>query len=142
MIDFYILEVSQQKARYFTCQFIEKTAAAQKTVYLYMNSKDEAEQMDALLWTYQDDRFLPHQIDTGGDFQPSVLIGYKESSTMSGDCLVNFNQKIPSFYKQFAHIVEIVFSDANVQQCGRERYKQYRDEGNKINIYKLKANEL
>ncbi len=141
---FYVLnEATGQKSLHFACQLIEKAYAEQKRIYVHMNSQEEADRFDALLWTYRDDSFLPHSIYCATeDYPPPIAIGFGEVSTHYQDMLVNLAKGIPSFYKQFNQVVEIVFADPVVQQLARERYKQYRDQACDIKTHKLKANEL
>lgn len=143
-IDFYILEAaSGQKSLHFACKLIEKAWSDQQKVYIHTNSQEEAERMDTLLWTYREDSFLPHNLyQATDDFPPPVQIGFADHPKHHQDLLLNLRQEIPDFYKQFNRVIEIVFSDAHVQQLARERYKQYRDQGCELNTYKIKANEV
>lgn len=142
-VDFYILEAtSGQKSLFYACQLLEKIYAEQKRVYINTSSKEEAERFDGLLWTYRDDSFLPHNLyNPTDDCPPPIQIGYGETPAAHQEVLLNLCKEIPRFYKQFTHVIEIVFSDPLVQQLARERFKQYRDQGCEINTYKLKANE-
>jgi DNA polymerase-3 subunit chi len=138
-VDFYILETSsRQAAWHFACSLIEKAYADQQHVYVHTPSKEEAERMDALLWTYKDDSFLPHlmthQVENN---PPPILIGYDNAPTMNKQLLVNLTQDIPPFYSEFSHLIEIVFSDPIVQQLARNRFRQYRESGCELNTHKI-----
>lgn len=138
-VDFYILEASSNaQSWFFACQLLEKIYANQQIAYIHTNSREEAERFDALLWTYREDSFLPHQlVQTSADFSSPIVIGYEET-IFHGDILLNLSKSIPSFHHQFSQIIEIVFSEPVVQQLARERYKQYRDQGYKITTHKEK----
>src|SRR5262249_33569669 len=143
-IDFYILETtSGQKSLLFACQQIEKLHTEQKKrIYINMNSLDEAQRFDDLLWTFRDNSFLPHSLyDPSDDRPPPIQIGVDVAPINHQDILLNLSQKAPLFYSQFNHVIEIVFSDPAVQQWARQRFKHYRDEGHDINTIKLKVNE-
>lgn len=143
-IDFYVLEtVSGQKALLFACQLLEKAYAAQKQVYVHTNSREEAERLDALLWTYRDDSFVPHNLYVENEeFPPLVQIGWNDNQRQEGLLLINLAKDIPSSHQQFKEMIEIVFADPVVQQLARTRYKQYRDQGFDINTIKLKTSEI
>lgn len=143
-IDFYILEeASGQTSLQFACKLIEKAWADQQQVYIHTHSREEAERLDTLLWTYRDDSFLPHNLyQATDDLPPPIQIGFAEPPKHHQNLLLNLNQEIPAFYKQFSRIIEIVFSDPHVQQLARERYRHYRDQGCELNTYKIKANEV
>lgn len=141
-IDFYILETeSRQKSLFFACGLLEKI---EQRVYIHTDSLQEAERIEGLLWTYKDDSFLPHNIyHPQDDCPPHIQIGYREEAPINHqEVLLNLSANIPLFYVQFVRVMEIVFSDALVQQSARERYKQYRDQGYAITTHKLKADEI
>jgi len=142
-IDFYVLETaSEQKSLHFVCQLIEKVYAEQQHIYVNMGSRHKAERLDALLWIYRDDSFLPHNLYHSTHNYPSpIQIGFNETPNQHQAVLLNLCQDVPSFYQQFQHVIEIVFLDPLMQQLARARYKQYRDDRCEINTIKQKANE-
>lgn len=139
-VDFYILETGNaQQSLFYACQLIEKAYQDQQKVYIHANSKEEAERLDNLLWTYKEDSFLPHQIYQETDFPPPIQIGTGNPPSDQQDLLINLNHLIPNFYTQFKRVIEIVFADPQVQQLARERFKQYRDQGCLMNTFKIKS---
>jgi DNA polymerase-3 subunit chi len=143
-IDFYILEESgRQQALRYACQLIEKACESSQKIYIHTDSQQDAERMNDLLWIYRDDTFLPHQIyNPADDSPPPVQIGFGDIPAAQQDVLVNLGMQVPAVFQQFQRVIEIVFSDPHVQQLGRERFRQYRDQGCELNTYKIKANEL
>lgn len=143
-IDFYVLDgAGGQKSLHFACKLVEKNVMENKSVFINAASREEAERVDALLWTFRDDSFVPHQLDgAAADFAVPVCIGSGNAPQTDADILLNLSVDIPAFYQRFKHIIEIVFSDPVVQQSARVRYKHYRDQGCEINTIKLNANEL
>lgn len=143
-VDFYILEgMSTLQAWHHTCHLIEKFHAEQCSIYIHVNSREEAEHLDQLLWTYREDSFLPHHIyDEKDEFPPSIQIGYHQNLKKTSKILINLAREIPAFFQQFTHISEIVFSDGVVQQWARERYRQYRELNAALTTHKLKATDL
>ena len=141
IIDFYILEqATKPSSLRFACQLIEKAYQNQQQIYIHTASKDEASQLDTLLWTYRDDSFLPHHLYVpNDDLPPAIQIGYEEAPAHHQDTCFNLSQEVPVFYKQFNRVIEIVFSDPHVQQLARERYRYYRDQGNEMNTHKIKT---
>lgn len=143
-IDFYIFDTtSSQQSQYAVCRLIEKIyTEQQQPIYVNMDTREEAERFDALLWTYKDDSFLPHNLYRVDDTStPHIQIGYSNELPVEKKILINFAQTITPLYQQFEHLIEIVFTQPLVQQCARERFKQYRDQGFHINTIKLKVNE-
>lgn len=143
-IDFHILEeASNQRAWHYACQLLEKTQLERRNVFIYMNSPEEAERLDTLLWTYKEDSFIPHHLyNPNEEFPAAIQISNQPPATEQVDLLLNLSRELPGFYNQFSQVIEIVFSDPHVQQLARERFKQYREQGCELNTYKIKANEL
>lgn len=139
-VDFYILEAtSAQKTLHFACHLIEKIYSDQQTIYVQVDSQQEANRLDALLWTFRDISFLPHQLENGNhDDKTPILIGWGEIPVTPKEVLINLSKEMPSFYHQFKHVIEIVFPDPPVQQLARERYKAYREAGHEMNTHKIK----
>lgn len=140
-LEFHVLESTQHAAWLHVCRLLAKFYQQNRQVYVYTQTDKEAEKLDALLWTFQDDAFIPHELfskSTGLKIQ----LGEQAAPLSQDDVLINLNTALPPFYTQFKQVVEIVFSDPNVQQLARERYKQYRDHGLDITTHKIKANHL
>ena len=146
-VDFYVLENSnQQQALRFACGLLEKAYANQQQAYVHMNSETEADRMDALLWTYRDDSFIPHTVldkrNQNIDLPP-IQIGYNETLSQSIPTVlfINLSNSLPAFYTQFPQLIEIVFADPAVQQFARERFRQYREDGCELTTHKINVNE-
>lgn len=142
-VDFYVLETeSAQKSWFFACGLVEKHYAAQQKIYLYTETPEEAARLDALLWTFKEESFLPHAIYQAGDANPpAIQIGYQEITPSHQQVLINLCTTVPRFANQFEHIIEIVFTEPLVQQLARKRYRHYRDSGFTLNTHKLKAHQ-
>jgi DNA polymerase-3 subunit chi len=139
-IDFYILDTaSKQQAWLFACTLAEKAHADNQSVFIYTATQDEAERMDALMWTYRDDSFLPHQLVNESTTSP-ILIGSDLPQTDTINTMINLHQTLPKFYGQFKRIIEIVTSEPQAQTLARERYRLYRDAGHNLQTHKLKVN--
>jgi DNA polymerase-3 subunit chi len=153
-INFYVLESdSGQKSLHFACQLLEKGYVKQQQIYVHTQSQEEAARFDALLWTYRDNSFLPHLLYSFADSEViqkeeikntlPILIGFNDKPPMHyQDTLFNLSAEIPTFYKQFKQVIEIVFLDPVVQQLARLRYKHYRNQTCEMTTHKLKANEI
>ena len=141
-VDFYVLEANRQRSLLFACHLLEKIHVESKKIFVYTASPQDAEQFDNLLWTYKDDSFLPHQIYNAEDkFTPTIQISHEIPVTQH-EILLNLTAHVPEFYLAYLRLIEIVYIDAEVQAIARERYRQYRDAGCKLNTIKLKAHEL
>ena len=138
-VDFYILTDDSPLARsQLVCRLTEKAYQQKQRVYIHAPTKQAAEQINQLLWTYRDDTFIPHDLE-GNDLQPPapVQIGFQRVPDYRGDILINLSDAVPTFYPQFSRLFEIIGNDAAEQQAARDRYRFYRDNNCELSTHKL-----
>jgi len=135
-IDFYILQAEQNKDE-FICKLIEKAYKKRHRIYINAEDQEMAHHFDELLWTYKDDSFLPHNLYGDGPNQaPPIQIGFKIEPN-ARDILINLSSEIPSFYKNFSRVIEIVDKEPATQKISRTHYKTYKSLGHEITTHKL-----
>ena len=139
-VDFYVMEdMGRVQALRELCLLLEKPYECGETIYIHTTTLDEAEQLDKLLWTYRDDRFLAHQIiNNESNTSAPIEIGISRPDHHKGT-LVNLTSEIPEFYQQFSRVIEPVFSEPAAQQASRDRFRQYRDQGCELKTHKMKV---
>jgi DNA polymerase-3 subunit chi len=140
-VDFHILEdADYNQSLQFACAQIEKAHANNETVHVHTRTREEAEHLDDLLWSFRDDAFVPHQLfDANENDYAPVTIGYSHTHAKQ-DVLINLCDVVPDFFSDYTRIIEIIYSDSEIQQLGRERYKQYRSHACDLNTHKIKVN--
>lgn len=141
-VDFYVIDSkSKMQALNRLCYELEEPYADRQTVFINATSKEEAELIDKLLWTYREDSFLAHELLDNADDNTTIVIGANQQPNCATDILVNLQTEVPANLAQFKQIIEFVFKDSVVEQLGRDRYRKYRDQGHEINTHKLKATQ-
>lgn len=139
-VDFYVLERADERARHtLACRLAEKAYRLKNTVYIHAKNRDDAVQLDALLWTFRDGSFVPHGISGSQDASEvsPVMIGYEKDGIESRDLLINLDDEIPPFAESFPRVAELVTSDENCRLLSRRRFAEYRDKGHSIQTHKL-----
>ncbi len=152
-IDFYILETSdnsedtaessEQAAESFICRLTEKAWSQNNAVYIHTMDEKHATKYDELLWTFNEESFIPHQLlnkNTDQSNTKNVLIGQQITENIPvtyHDVLINLNHETPSFFSQFERVAEIITTDETSRSKGRERYQFYRDRGYALETHKL-----
>lgn len=138
-IDFYILADTATNDRdWLACRLAEKIFKLKRAVHIHTGSAAHSQQMDELLWTFRDGSFLPHAI-----YQPDqentapVLISHHTEPQTSNDVLINLASEVPLFFSRFDRVAEIIGTDAQQKQHGRQRFRFYRDRG-----YNLKSHHV
>lgn len=138
-IDFYILAEAAAKERFnFACRLVEKAYKQQHRIYIHAENQQDAYQLDEILWTYREDSFLPHNLyGEGPDPAPPIQIGFNTVPEKHRDILINLNKSVPEFFTQFNRVLEIVPSDAELQNISREHYRFYKTKNFEIMTHRI-----
>jgi DNA polymerase-3 subunit chi len=133
---FYILKSIDLKARNIcACRLIDKAYQAGKRVYVYVETPEEAEQLNTQLWTFSDISFVPHEVSVQGINAP-IAIGWEEPSP-GFEVLMNLTSRIPFFFATFNHIIEIVPDINEIKIKSREKYKNYQGQNIKLETHEV-----
>jgi DNA polymerase III subunit chi len=132
-VDFYVLEGADDRARLvYACRLIEKAYLQNLSVCVSLDTPAEVEAFDALLWTFADRSFVPHETAAGtqGAAQPPatpVVVGCR--APVTAELLVNLGGEVPAFYASYARVAEFVDAEPGRRDAGRRRFALYRDAG-------------
>jgi len=138
-IDFYVLPETGTGARLnFACRLTEKAYKLDNKTHAHVSGAAQARQLDELMWTFRQGSFIPHEIagPTPRADTP-VTIGHDGTAALTGDLLINLADVIPPFFDRFARVAEIVDSNDECRQQGRERYRFYLENGFEPETHKL-----
>ncbi len=134
--DFYILGKGTDPAR-FACNLANKAWKQGHSLHILTASREEAADIDELLWTFHDISFLPHSLAGDGDAGVPVTIGWPERMQEQGDVLINLTPELPEQVAAFERVAEIVGADDGSRRQARERYRRYRDRGFDLHSHDL-----
>lgn len=128
-VDFYVLPDVDLEARLrFACRLAYRAVTTGQRVHVHVEGPAAGEDLDTLMWTYPDYRFLPHGISGEPAVQKApVVIGHREPDDGDDQLLINLSASIPPFFGRFERVAEIIVQ--RLREDGRERYKYYRDRG-------------
>jgi len=143
-VDFYLLYGCVGAARNrFICRLLEKVWHQGQQVYLLTHSETETRQFDNLLWTFRLDSFVPHEVwqpDTS--LTSPIQIGHHAQQCPNLPILLNMTGNIPSFFKQFERILEVVEDSENARRAARNRYRLYRDAGHNLLTHEIQQGQM
>jgi DNA polymerase-3 subunit chi len=140
-VDFYILQ-GEANREMMACRLCEKAWQQGLPVFVLTQSAGHAQQVDDLLWTFNDGGFLPHQL---ADQKP-VRINEKPVTTIGWQMLpaaedypvlINLSESIPGGYARFERVAEIINQNETVKQAGRKRFTQYRSDNCDLHHHEL-----
>lgn len=138
-VDFYILSEGVSRER-FTCDLAGKVRGQDKTIHIHTGSREAAQALDTLMWTFRDISFLPHSLAGEESAMDTITIGWEDNAGSGKTVMVNLTDGIPDDTDAFERVLEIV--EAGKRQDGRRRYRQYRDAGFEMHNHDLsKGNE-
>jgi DNA polymerase-3 subunit chi len=119
------------------CQLAQQCYLQREKVYLLTADQKQAEAVDELLFSFEPDSFVPHNlIGEGPAGGAPVEIGC-EAPKGQRSVLINLCPQAPSFAVKSRLIIDFVPADEADKQLARERYKQYRTAGLAIETYEL-----
>jgi DNA polymerase-3 subunit chi len=138
-IDFYLLPHEGPQARLlFACRLLEKAYSQQHQVYVHLEDAEKARLLDTLLWTFRDESFIPHQLDTPGQQAAApILLGHCATTVKHQDILLNMHPEIPAFHENFARILEIIGPEASLRSLAEEHRIFYATKGYTITQHQL-----
>ena len=126
-IDFYLLQDLELPAMYrFACALAAKASATGTRVFVRTPDESAAGEVDALMWAYPPERFVPHSTDPRESDITPVLI-HAEPPRQASGLMINLGDDVAPFFGRFDRVAEIVVGERKAE--GRARYKHYRDRG-------------
>lgn len=130
-VDFYLNSDTGPDARLrLACRLVEKAYRLGHRVYIHAASRQQAQRLDDLLWTFRAGSFVPHaQVSQSRAQDHPVLIGDDGNAAQGADLLVNLSSSVPSFYSAFRRVIEVVGEDETERNSARQRFRFYRDQG-------------
>jgi DNA polymerase-3 subunit chi len=130
-VDFYVLTSAAAQQRWaFACRLTEKAYLRDMSVDIVAESAADAAALDDLLWTFNDNSFIPHKIALDAhsrDPGMKVHVTLDPGEAPAADLLVNLTAGLPAHWERYARIAEVIDADEERRRLGRERFKSYRD---------------
>ena len=139
-VDFYILSDNTLTRDKFACMLAGKALTQGLNIHIHTDSRESAEIMDDLLWTFRDISFIPHcLVDEDPQNKVPVNIGWNGALPGKDDALINLGTGIPEFAGSFARVMEIVVADKDSRELSRTRYRGYRDLGCELHTHEIES---
>ena len=136
-VDFYILPSADPGARLdFACKLTDKAWRLGHKVYLHCSDAAQREDLEARLWRFKGEAFVPHG-NAEDDVDAPVVLGLGDDAGAHQDLLVNLDLRIPPFFKNFARVAEVVVEDPAIRLAARESFRFYREQGYPLQDHRL-----
>lgn len=126
--DFYLIDKPRfrEQPLLLVCELAKRGFAANLPILVLARDAAQAEAIDDLLWSFDPDEYLPHQIagtDEGDDETP-ILIAAPETDAPARAMLINLRDAAPT--GSFDRVLEVVPADPSARGPLRERWKHYQ----------------
>ncbi len=136
--DFYVLPSNDPDARgRFLCRLVSKIRALGHELYIQTANESEAKRIDQLLWEFQPEAFIPHEL-IGDKLNSGVQIGWDNQRPEHKDVFVNLNLDIPEDALAFDRILEIVVQSEDILTSTRSNYKVYQSSSIPIDMHDMR----
>jgi len=136
-VDFYILPSADPLARLdFACKLSEKAWRLGHRVYIHCSDAAQRDDLDARLWRFKGESFVPHGAAKDDQDAP-VVLGLGDDPGPHQVLLINLDLRIPDFFKRFARVAEVVVEDPTIRLAARESFRFYREQGYPLQDHRL-----
>ncbi len=125
--------IDTSSAFYHACLQASYFYRQNQRVFIYTQDKQSAEKIDEMLWAFDSDSFVPHNLVGEGPKQGAAVEIDSQAPTGHRPVLINLTSTVPSFANKFQFIVDFVPCDENLKQQARERFKTCRKWGFQVN---------
>ncbi len=137
--DFYLIDKPRfrEQPLLLVCELAKRAFAAELPTLVLARDAAQAEALDDLLWAFDPDEYLPHQIaglDEDDDDAP-VLIATPDLDVPARPLLINLRDAAPT--GDFARVLEVVPADPAARGPLRERWKHYQALGFDLNKFDM-----
>ena len=137
--DFYLIAKHRfrEQPLLLVCELARKAYAASQPLLVLARDSAQAEALDDLLWSFDPDDYLPHQIagmDEDDDEAP-ILIATPDMDVPARPLLLNLRDDPPA--GRFERVLEVVPADSAARGPLRERWKHYQALGFEVNKHDM-----
>jgi DNA polymerase-3 subunit chi len=137
--DFYLIAKDRfrEEPLLLVCELAKRGYAANLPILVLARDAAQAEALDDLMWSFDPDEYLPHQIaelDEGDDDTP-ILIATPDMDIPARALLINLRNAAPT--GNFERVLEVVPADPSARGPLRERWKHYQALGFDVNKHDM-----
>jgi DNA polymerase III subunit chi len=136
--DFYLIAKPRfsEQPLMLVCELARKAYAAQQPTVILTRDFAQAEALDELLWSFDEDAFIPHQLaGDDDDDQVAVLIAPPGVDTSVRTLTINLREQCPASYGD--RVLEVVAADPAEREGSRTRWREYQRLGFEVNKFDM-----
>jgi DNA polymerase-3 subunit chi len=137
--DFYLIDSKprfREQPLLLVCELAKKAYAAQQPTLILTRDHEQAHALDELLWAFDDDAMIPHQLaGDDDDAQTAVLIVPPGVDTPDRPLLINLRDH--GVDRPCQRVLEVVAADPAARDGSRERWREYQRRGFELHKFDM-----
>ncbi len=139
-VNFYLLPRQDDAAkRQFACRLADKLWRQGLAVQVHSPSREEAQELDQLLWSFSAESFLPHHLQGETVLDPrSVVLSWGAAEPLAPN-LLNLDEDLPGTAGRFETIAEFVLDEEHAKARSRELWNRYKQAGHTLQHHRIGA---
>ena len=138
---FYILNKAED-LKISVCKIIKEYYKKKYKIFISSRSNDLVNELNNLLWTFEQISFIPHCTTKNYDKNSPILLSGKDSfpktvNLKEYDVWLNLDDEVEENYTDFEIILEIVSQNEKQRILSRKRYLNYQKNNFEVKHEKL-----
>ena len=128
--DFYLIDKPRfrEQPLLLVCELAKRAFASQQPTLILARDHAQAEALDELLWAFDEDAFIPHQLaGDDDDADTAVLIVPPGVDTPDRPLIINLRENCPD--GRCERVLEVVAADPAERDGSRVRWREYQRRG-------------
>ncbi len=125
--DFYLIDKPRfrEQPLLLVCELAKKAFAAQQPTLILTRDYPQAEAIDELLWAFDEDTLIPHQLaGDDDDADTAVLIVPPGIDTADRPLVINLRETCAG--GRYQRVLEVVAADPAERDGSRTRWREYQ----------------
>ena len=129
--DFYLIAKPRFSGQplLLVCELCRKANDAGLATLVLARDSAQAEELDDLLWSFNPDAFIPHQIAGSDDDEEEALVLIAPPGQQPGLRPLVINLRDAAWMEPCDRVLEVVPDDPAAREPLRERWRQYKAAG-------------
>jgi DNA polymerase-3 subunit chi len=136
--DFYLIDKPRfrEEPLLLVCELTKKAFAAQQPTMILTRDHEQANAVDELLWAFDDDAMIPHQLaGDDDDADTAVLIVPPGIETADRPLLINLRDSCAG--GRYQRVLEVVAADPAEREGSRIRWREYQRLGFELHKFDM-----
>ena len=128
-VDFYVVEDEHKSVEQLACQLAMMAWEQGMRSMLLMHDSNLAEQLDSLMWSVPNERFLPHQLSDQAGQAPVTIGTAADLEQSSAEAIINLTTELVPTAQRFRRLLELVPASDAERKASRVKFRAYRELG-------------